>query len=146
MNMTNHNTIYNIFPTEDSYKYFLYNLSVNACQICPYCYSNKISKYNLLFHCNICNSKFSITTNTIMHKTRLDYRKWLVSIYLFIFDENLSYRRLAKTINVNKNTAYSIIKKLNYLYYQFKIDIFKLMNTNLSNEEILSNILLIKAK
>lgn len=81
-----------------------------------------------------------------MHKSRLDYRKWLVSIYLFIFDQNMSYRRLSKIINVNKNTAYSILKKLTYLYSNFKINIITLTNTNLSNEEILSNILLIKIK
>ncbi|MGG7144777.1 hypothetical protein ACQPVP_15140 [Clostridium nigeriense] len=81
-----------------------------------------------------------------MHKSKLDYRKWLVSIYLFIFDENISYRRLSKIINVNKNTAYDILKKLTYLYSNFKIDIIKLTNTTLSDEEILSNILLIKIK
>lgn len=51
-----------------------------------------------------------------------------------------------QNIVVNKNTAYKMIKKLNYLYTYFKIDIISLINTNLSNEEILSNILLIKIK
>ncbi|GEQ19018.1 hypothetical protein CBU01nite_36540 [Clostridium butyricum] len=81
-----------------------------------------------------------------MHRTKLDYRKWLLSLYLFTFDQNLSYRRLAEIINVNKNTAYCIIKKFGYLYTYFKIDIIKLMNTDLSDEEILSNILLITIK
>lgn len=144
--MVNNNNIYNIFPTNISYKSFLYNLKVNNYLICPYCYSTRITIYNSLFHCNLCNSKFSITTNTIMHRTKLDYRKWLLSLYLFTFDQNLSYRRLAEIINVNKNTAYFIIKKFNYLYAYFKIDIIKLMNTHLSNEEILSNILLITIK
>jgi len=58
--------IYEIFPTEDSYKTFLYNLKFKNLLICPYCYSNKISTYKNLFHCNICNNKSSITTNTIM--------------------------------------------------------------------------------
>lgn len=49
-------------------------------------------------------------------------------------------------ICVNKNTAYSIIKKLNYLYNHFKKDIMKFINTDLEYEEILSNILLIKIK
>lgn len=138
--------IYNLFPTENSYTEYLYNIKDTKTTSCPYCYSNRITTYKSIFHCNLCNSKFSITTNTIMHKSRIDYRKWLVSIYLFIFDENISYRRLSQIINVNKNTAYSILKKLTYLYNNFKIDIIKLTNTNLSNEEILSNILLIKIK
>ncbi|MBA8967378.1 hypothetical protein [Clostridium butyricum] len=53
---------------------------------------------------------------------------------------------MAEIINVNKNTAYCIIKKFGYLYTYFKIDIIKLMNTDLSDEEILSNILLITIK
>lgn len=113
---------------------------------CLHCYSNRITVYKSIFHCTLCNSKFSITTNTIMHKSRLDSRKWIVSIYLFIFDENIGYRRLSQIINVNKNTSYSIIKKLTYLYSNFKIDIIKLTNIDLCNEEILSNILLIKIK
>ncbi|EGT5235784.1 IS1 family transposase, partial [Clostridioides difficile] len=121
--MTKDFDIYKNFPTDVSYKIFLYNLKLKNSLICPYCYSDKISTYNDLFHCNICNSKFSITTNTIMHKTKLDYRKWLLAINLFIFDENISYRKLSKNIVVNKNTAYKMIKKLNYLYTYFKIDI-----------------------
>ena len=140
------NNIYEKYPNQYSYIKYLYNIRVSKFLYCPYCNFNKITIYKLLFHCNLCNSKFSITTNTIMHKTRLDYRKWLISIYVFIFDENISYRRLAQIINVNKNTAYSILKKLIYLYSNFKIEIIKLMDTNLSNEEILSNILLIRIK
>lgn len=138
--------IYKTFPTETSYRTFLYNLKFKNLLMCPYCYSNKISTYKDLFHCNICNSKFSITTNTIMHKTRLDYRKWLIAIYLFLFNENISYRSLAKAINVNKNTAYSMINKFNYLYTNFKINIVSLIESNSSDEEILSNVLLIKIK
>lgn len=138
--------IYNLFPTEISYREYLYKIRLSKIICCPYCYSNRITTYKSIFHCNLCNSKFSITTNTIMHKSRLDYRKWLVSIYLFLFDENISYRGLSKIINVNKNTAYNILKKLTYLYSNFKIDIIKLTNTTLPNEEVLSNILLIKIK
>ena len=138
--------IYEIFPTEDSYKTFLYNLKFKNLLICPYCYSNKISTYKNLFHWNIRNKKTSITTNTIMHKTRLDYRKWLLALYLFLFKENISYRYLSSILNVNKNTAYNMIKKLNYLYINFKIEIMSLITSNSSNEEILSNILLIKIK
>ena len=138
--------IYNLFPTETLYREYLYKIRLSKIISCPYCHSNRITKYKSIFHCNLCNSKFSITTNTIMHKSKLDYRKWLVSIYLFIFDENISYRRLSKIINVNKNTAYDILKKLTYLYSNFKIDIIRLTNTTLSDEEILSNILLIKIK
>ena len=39
-----------------------------------------------------------------------------------------------------------MIKKLNYLYINFKIEIMSLITSNSSNEEILSNILLIKIK
>ena len=144
--MTDINNIYILFPTEIYYKKYLYNIRLTKTNSCPYCYSNRITLYESIFHCNLCNSKFSITTNTIMHKSRIDYRKWLISIYLFIFDENISYIKLSKIINVNKNTAHSILKKLIYLYSNFKIDIIKLTNTTLSNEEILSNILLLRIK
>lgn len=77
--------IYNLFPTEISYIEYLYNIKFTKIISCPYCYSNRTTLYKSIFHCNLCNSKFSITTNTIMHKSKLDYRKWLVSIYLSIW-------------------------------------------------------------
>ena len=109
--------IYEIFPTEDSYKTFLYNLKFKNLLICPYCYSNKISTYKNLFHCNICNNKSSITTNTIMHKTRLDYRKWLLALYLFLFKENISYRYLSSIDKKIKLFIYKFQNRNNESYY-----------------------------
>ncbi|EGT3742507.1 transposase, partial [Clostridioides difficile] len=48
--MTKDFDIYKNFPTDVSYKIFLYNLKLKNSLICPYCYSDKISTYNDLFH------------------------------------------------------------------------------------------------
>ena len=40
---------------------------------CAYCNSNQISSRNNddRFHCKNCNKSFSVTTNTLLHNTRL---------------------------------------------------------------------------
>lgn len=134
--------VYSEFPTEDSYKLYLNKIKLEKGINCVYCYSNRITIRKLKFHCNLCNSNFSITTNTIMHKTKLDYRLWLISLYIFMFIDYISYRELSRLINVNKNTAYNILNKLNNLFSRNKQQILKQIDFKKTDIENLSRILM----
>ncbi|MGL5557666.1 MAG: transposase [Paraclostridium dentum] len=133
--------VYSAFPTEDSYEQYLSKIKLEKDVNCVYCYSNKITIRKLKFHCNLCNSNFSITTNTVMHKTKLDYRLWLISIYIFMFIDYISYRELSRLIKVNKNTAYNILIKLSNLFSRNKQQIFNQINFKKTDIENLSRIL-----
>lgn len=78
---------------------------------CPYCQSNNTTKlkYDLRHHCNTCNTHFSVLVNTIFHDTRLPLQKWFLAIALILnAKKGLSSRQLARDIEVNKNTAWSM--------------------------------------
>ncbi len=38
------------------------------------------------FHCLDCLKFFSVKTNSIMHGSKLGYRKWAIAIYLFVIE------------------------------------------------------------
>jgi hypothetical protein len=82
--------------------------------ICPYC---KVQKSSPLkdgrHHCNGCDTAFSVTVHTIFHDTRLPLPKWFLAIRLVINSNGkISSRRLAKTVMINKNTAWQLINKV----------------------------------
>ncbi len=77
-----------------------------------------------------------------MHKTKLDYRIWLICLYIFMFTEYISYRELAKLININKNTAYNILKKLNNLFLKNKQQVLNQIDFQKTDIENLTRILI----
>jgi transposase-like protein len=77
--------------------------------ICPYCKSSKVTafKHEYRYHCNNCNTSFSVTVGTIFHKTKLDLQKWFLAVSLVLnAKKGISARQLARDISVNKNTAW----------------------------------------
>ena len=105
---TNLTTIYEIFPTAESCLEYLEAIRWNGQPECPYCGSSKYSRLNQesRYHCNKCNTSYSVTVKTLFHKTRLDIQKWFLTIFLLMdVGEDPSARELAAIIKVNKNTA-----------------------------------------
>lgn len=90
---------------------------------CPYCRAimyTKIIKENR-FHCNNCNSSFSVTVNTIFHNSKIDLQKRFLAIYLILnSEERISARQLASKIEVNKDTSWRILKKIRQVLVQEK--------------------------
>lgn len=138
--------VYFDFPDDDCYKKYLLNLRWSKNTICPFCNSIKSTKLGLTFryHCNVCNTNYSLTVNTIMHDTKVELRKWLITLHLFLIDEKLSYRKLSKIIEVNKNTAYRMIKELQYLFSKKRLTVLKIAGLNKDIIEIMSLMLLIE--
>lgn len=82
---------------------------------CPYCGSDRATKIKKehRYHCNNCFTSYSVTVNTFLHKTRIDLKKWFLAIRLFIeMSDSISARKLALAIQVNKNTAAHILRRI----------------------------------
>lgn len=77
--------------------------------ICPYCKSNENYKRSgsHSYKCRNCNCSFTVTTGTLFHATKLPLRKWFTAIHLITqASKGISSLQLARTIGVNKNTAW----------------------------------------
>ena len=82
---------------------------------CPYCGSAKATAYKNehRYHCNECFTSYSVTVDTLFHKTHVDLNKWFIAISLVMkLPGGISVRQLAKEIRVNRNTAAFMIVRI----------------------------------
>jgi len=101
--------IYRQFPTNEDCLRYLEKVRWGKTPVCPYCRAAKSTPVDkeLRHHCNNCNTSYSVTVNTIFHKTKADLQKWFLAISLILnAKKGISARQLARDIEVNKNTAW----------------------------------------
>lgn len=56
---------------------------------------------------------FSVTVRTIFHDTKIDLQKWFfVVACLSLTTNKISSRKLAEILDVNKNTAWGMLDKI----------------------------------
>jgi len=109
--------IYNQFPKEIDCLKHLEKVRWNGKPICPYgeCKSLRVTplKKENRYHCNACNTSFSVTVGTIFHKTHIDLQKWFLAIALILnAQKGMSARQLMRDIEVNKNTAWYMAMRI----------------------------------
>lgn len=107
--------IFNKFPTQESCLEHLDQIRWNGNPRCPYCESENQTplKDEHRYHCNNCNTSFSVTVGTIFHHTHLPLQKWFLAVTLMLnAKKGLSARQLARDLEVNKNTAWRITMKV----------------------------------
>ena len=65
------------------------------------------------FHCNRCNRSFSPTSGTPFHHSHSDLQKWFVAIWVIYHSRrSVSVRQLSRTIQLNKNTAWKMLRRI----------------------------------
>jgi transposase-like protein len=125
--------IYKRFPTEEDCIKFLEEIRWKGNPVCPYCgvgYFTALQNENR-YHCNNCNTSFSVTTRTIFHRSHLPSQKWFYSIYIIVNShKRISVRELAKEIKVNKDTACLVIQKIRQGIFNDKALLFKIAEIN----------------
>ncbi|KQC34623.1 hypothetical protein AAU57_11415 [Nonlabens sp. YIK11] len=95
--------------------HFLEELRWKNVPICPYCFSDSTTAYSKKYRhqCNNCNTSFSVTVNTMFHKTRIDLQKWFLAIELFTnYERKYSIRELAQELNIAKDSALRMTKMI----------------------------------
>jgi len=111
--MVTDNTTLHFKSHSDCIKY-LERVRWQGVPTCPYCH---VQKSTLMkdgrHHCNGCGVAYSVTVNTVFHRSRLPLPKWFQAIRLIIVSHgNISARELAKRVRINRNTAWQITTKI----------------------------------
>lgn len=85
--------------------------------VCPFC--ECVSYYVIdngnRYKCsnNTCNKKYSVTTNTIFHASKVPLNKWLNAVYVVsAHKKGISSYQLAKDIGVTQRTAWFMIHRI----------------------------------
>lgn len=122
--------IYSELPKKEDCLNLLEKLKWNNNPQCPYCSSGNfsISKFDYRYHCNNCNTTYSVTVNTPFHRTKVDLQKWFYAINKILYStETISSRSLAKEIETTKNTAWRIIDQIKKAVLEQNELIFKII-------------------
>lgn len=107
--------VYKLFPTHESCLNHLEKVKWQGKPSCPYCTSKKSTPLpkERRHHCNKCNTSYSVTVQTIFHKTKLDLQLWFVAISLVLnAKKGISSRQLGRDIGVNKNTSWYMLMRI----------------------------------
>lgn len=108
-------SVYQLFPTETDCLNHIEKVRWNGKPVCPYCKSTNqtpLPKENR-YHCNTCNTTFSVTVGTIFHQTHLPLQKWFLALSLVLnAKKGISARQLGRDLEVNKDTAWRIAMKI----------------------------------
>ncbi|SMO70033.1 IS1595 family transposase [Gracilimonas mengyeensis] len=87
---------------------------------CAYCGSEKLSrrKKDHRFTCLKCNKSFSVTVNTMLHKTRIPLRRWLIAFSLVTdAKKGVPAKQLQRNLGVSYKTAWRMGMKMRKLMY-----------------------------
>lgn len=112
------------FDTDKDCSEYIQGLRWNGIIQCPFCDFDNIyetadrSRVNGIhsFKCTPCNKKFTSTTNTVFHGTRLPLKLWFFLIYnMAINKKNISSRQVAVNIGITQKTAWAATTRLRYL-------------------------------
>lgn len=115
-------SIYKRFPTQTDCIKHLENVRWNNVPVCPYCNSKNQSPLpkEHRYHCNNCNTTYSVTVQTIFHKTKCDLQKWFLAISLVLnAKKGLSARQLARDIEVTKDTAWYMLMRIRKAFKEY---------------------------
>ena len=94
---------------------FLEKVRWSGVPTCPYCTSTRSTAYKneKRYRCLHCFTSYSVTVGTIFHKTHLDLNKWFLAISLLDqLKGNISDRKLAKELEINRSTASLVVRRI----------------------------------
>jgi transposase-like protein len=116
-------SIYKTFPTHDDCIAHLEKVSWSGKPQCPYCSSLNATpapKENR-YHCNNCNTAFSVTVKTIFHHTHLPLQKWFLAVSIVLnAKKRISARQLGRDLQVNKDTGWRMARKIREAMMQYE--------------------------
>lgn len=103
----------NYFRTERRCEDFLLHIFHPEGLRCPKCGGIVIYKCGRIYHCDECNSNFSIKVGTIFQSTKLPLRKWFAAIWLDLNNKKAaSASMISRELGVTYATAWHMMMKL----------------------------------
>ena len=107
--------IFKLFPTQQSCIEHLEKARWPNGPVCPYCFSTQAAreKSQRRYHCNGCNTSFSVTVNTIFHDTKLPLQKWFLAVSLMLnAKKGLSAKQIQRDLEVSYKTAWYLAMRI----------------------------------
>ncbi len=106
-----------MFPTEDSAREWFESVIWPNGRVCPHCKSTETieckGKPPLPYWCPSCKRHFSVRVGTLMHRSKISFRKWVWAIYLHLTSlKGVSSVKLGRDIGVRQPTAWFMLHRI----------------------------------
>ena len=106
-------SLLNYFRSESRCEEFLLKILHPEGIRCPKCGGIVVYKCGRLYHCDECNTTFSVKVGTIFQSTKLPLRKWYATIWLILNNKKgISASMLSRELGVTYTTAWHMLHKL----------------------------------
>ena len=100
-------------------KEIFHNLRWPSGVVCPYCGSVHIWHYHTgSYKCSHCHKRFTDTSNTVFHATKIPISYWLIAIYLISIGKGVSSQELSRFLQVTQKTAWYMLHKIRFAFKQ----------------------------
>jgi hypothetical protein len=112
------------FPDEKSCRDYLFHIRWPRGFICTKCGESKYSVITTrnLFECSYCRTQTSTTSGTVMHRTKLPLRYWLLTFYWVASGERCFARKISKTLHLQYRTALRLLHAVRYAMFRAEFD------------------------
>ena len=104
-----------MYQTEEDCRQALFNHKWPEGFACPRCGHGRAyaHKKRLLFECAACGHQASLTAGTVLHKTRVQLKKWFLAIYLMSqTKKTISAAELSRQLGIAPQTAWTMRRKI----------------------------------
>ncbi len=112
-----------MFPTEEAAREWFEARIWPEGRTCPYCGSvrtiecRKEASHPLPYRCHDCQQYFSVKTGTLMERSPLPLRKWVLAIYLHMTSlKGVSSMKLHRDIGVTQKTAWFMLQRIREVF------------------------------
>ena len=110
--------VHEMFATEDKAEQWLIDIRWGGQIRCAYCESDKVKRYDnnrssKRFYCSPCRRYFGVKVNTVMHKSKVELRKWAMLTYIISTElKSVSSLKLHRRIRVTQSTAWFMLHRM----------------------------------
>lgn len=108
--------------TEEEARAFLEELRWPNGSACPHC-GNEGDNYRLsgkshrpgVHKCKACRKQFTVTTNTIMHRSHIPLTKWVAAFYMMVSSKKgISAHQIHRTLDITYKTAWFLCHRIRH--------------------------------
>lgn len=110
-----------MFPDDETAKRWFVKSRWPGAIRCAYCEGERVNTQakhpTMPYFCNDCRMYFSPKTNSVMHASKLGYRKWAIAIYLITSNpKGISSMQLHRHIGVRQATVWHMAHRIREAY------------------------------
>ena len=123
--------LFEMFPDDESAEQWLEEQrwgqegEPSECPLCGDCGKLKATpnRKPMPYWCGTCRSHFSVRTGSVMHRSHIPLRKWVIAIYLWATSlKGVSSMKLHRDLNITQKSAYFLAQRLREAWSEFSGD------------------------